>query len=54
MNGIANRLRKPRLVTDYGHELQLLGTPLKRLGVLVLVVVWLGAPLYLTDFPLSV
>ena len=54
MSALTDRLRKPRLVTDYGRELQLMGTPLKRLGVVVLAIVWLGAPLYLTDFPLSV
>jgi branched-chain amino acid transport system permease protein len=54
MAALTDRLRRPRLVTDYSRELQLMGTPLKRLGVVVLAVVWLGAPLYLTDFPLSV
>ncbi|MDQ3106284.1 MAG: branched-chain amino acid ABC transporter permease, partial [Actinomycetota bacterium] len=54
MASILQRLRRPSLTTEYSHELRLMGTPAKRLAMLGLAVVFLGAPLYLTDFPLSV
>jgi branched-chain amino acid transport system permease protein len=54
MAGIVQRLRRPRLTVEYAQELRLFGTPATRLGMTALFVVFILAPLQLTDFPLSV